>query len=155
MGAISIMNLIRIATALSTLGPIGYFGASGTVATIVTLPLVYWTHALIPSQQLYLGFIICMFAISISIVRHALKQFKRHEDPSEIVLDEVLGCLITFWGISLTSQSVLVGFLLFRALDIIKFGWVKQAESLADAWGVIGDDVVAALIANAILRLLF
>ena len=50
---------------------------------------------------------------------------------------------------------MLVGFLLFRALDIIKFGWVKQAESFADAWGVIGDDVVAALIANGILRLLF
>ncbi|EKD48766.1 MAG: Phosphatidylglycerophosphatase A [uncultured bacterium] len=149
------MNLIRITKLLSTLGPIGYFGASGTVATIVTLPLVYWSHAFIENQQLYFGFLFGMFVISISIVRYALKQFKRHEDPSEIVLDEVLGCLITFWGISLTSQSVLVGFLLFRALDIIKFGWVKQAESFADAWGVIGDDVVAALIANGILRLLF
>lgn len=149
------MNLIRIATALSTLGPIGYFGAPGTVATVVTLPFVFWTHAIIPSQRLYLGFIICMFALSMLIVRHALKQFKRQEDPSEIVLDEVLGCLLTFWGIALTPKSILVGFILFRALDIIKFGWVKKAESLADAWGVIGDDMVAALIANVILRMLF
>ena len=155
MGALSIMTIIRICTIISTLGSIGYFGASGTVATIVTLPLVYWTHDIIPSQRLYLGFIICAFAASMVIVKQALKQFKRHDDPSEIVLDEVLGCLLTFWGIPLTAQSVLVGFLLFRALDIIKFGWVKKAESLADAWGVIGDDMVAALIANAVLRLLF
>ncbi len=149
------MNFVRIATIISTLGPIGYFGASGTVATIATLPLVYFTHWAIPSQRLYLGFIICAFALSMIIVKKALTQFKRHDDPSEIVLDEVMGCLLTFWGIALNPKSMLIGFLLFRALDIIKFGWVKQAESLADAWGVIGDDMVAAFIANVILRILF
>jgi phosphatidylglycerophosphatase A len=149
------MTIIRICSVISTLGPIGYFGAPGTVATIVTLPLVYWTHSIIPSQRFYVGFIICAFVASMWIVKQALKNFKRHDDPSEIVLDEVLGCLLTFWGIALTPQSVLVGFLLFRALDIIKFGWVKKAESFADAWGVIGDDMVAALITNVVLRLLF
>ena len=149
------MTITRICTIISTLGPIGYFGAPGTVATMVTLPLVYWTHSIIPSQRWYLGFIIGMFVISMVIVQRALRNFKRHDDPSEIVLDEVMGCLLTFWGITLTTQSVLVGFLLFRALDIIKFGWVKKAESFADAWGVIGDDMVAALIANVVLRVLF
>lgn len=149
------MNFVRIATMISTLGPIGYFGGSGTVATIVTLPFVFWTHAEIPSQRIYLGFIVCMFVLSMILVHYALKNFKRHDDPSEIVLDEVMGCLLTFWGIALTPKSILVGFLLFRALDIIKFGLVKRAESFADAWGVIGDDMVAAIIANVILRMLF
>lgn len=149
------MNCVRIATIISTLGPIGYFGGSGTVATIVTLPFVFWTHTLIPSQRMYLVFIGGMFVFSLVLVHYALKTFKRHDDPSEIVLDEVMGCLLTFWGIMLTPQSLLVGFLLFRALDIIKFGLVKKAESFADAWGVIGDDMVAALIANLFLRMLF
>ena len=149
------MNIVRISTIISTLGPIGYVSASGTVATVVTLPLVYWTHALIPSQRFYLGFIIIFFALSMLLVTQALKNFKRHHDPSEIVLDEVIGCLLTFWGIALTPKSVLIGFILFRALDIIKFGWVRRAESWANAWGVIGDDIVAALVANLILRLLF
>lgn len=149
------MNLIKICTYIATLGPIGYFGASGTVATFVTLPLVYLLNSIIPSQRLYLGMIIITFALSMFIVSKALKNFKRHDDPSEIVLDEVMGCLLTFWGIALSPKSVLMGFLLFRALDIIKFGWVKKAESWADAWGVMGDDMVAALIANLLLRMLF
>ncbi len=149
------MNIVRISTIISTLGPVGYFGASGTVATIVTLPFVYWTHDVMPNQRLYLGFIVIAFFMSMLFVTQALKNFKRQDDPSEIVLDEVMGCFLTFWGIALTSKSVLIGFILFRTLDIIKFGWVKRAESWANAWGVIGDDMVAALIANLLLRILF
>lgn len=149
------MNMTRLCALISTLGPIGYFGASGTVATLVTLPFVYWTHTVLPVPRIYLGFIILFFVLSMLIVTEALKVFKRHDDPSEIVLDEVMGCLLTFWGIALTTKSIVIGFLLFRALDIIKFGWVKKAESWANAWGVMGDDIVAALIANVILRILF
>ena len=50
---------------------------------------------------------------------------------------------------------MVVGFVLFRLLDVIKFGWVKKAESLVDAWGIMADDVVAALIANLILRVMY
>ena len=149
------MKLVNVCKHIATLGPIGYSIASGTVATFVTIPFVYMLHDLIPSQRLYLGMIIIVFFASTAIVSQALKKFKRHDDPSEIVLDEVVGCIVTFWGIALTPKSVLVGFLLFRALDIVKFGWVKQAEDWADAWGVMGDDMVAALIANVLLRILF
>lgn len=149
------MNITRWCVRIATLGPVGYFGASGTVATILTLPLMYWFHVIIPDQRLYLGMVVCMLALSMVIITRALRNFKRHDDPSEIVLDEVVGCLFVFWGISLSTQSIVVGFLLFRALDIIKFGWVKKAEEWADAWGIMGDDMIAALLANIVLRLLF
>ena len=71
------MTIIRICTIISTLGSIGYFGASGTVATIVTLPLVYWTHDIIPSQRLYLGFIVCAFAASMWIEEEQQRWEKR------------------------------------------------------------------------------
>jgi Phosphatidylglycerophosphatase A and related proteins len=66
----------------------------------------------------------------------------------------MVGCLITFWGVVLTAQSMIIGFLLFRFFDIAKLGWIKRAEKFDRGWGVVADDVVAALCANIILRLL-
>ncbi len=149
------MNITNWCVRIATLGPVGYLGASGTIATILTVPAVYWISSIVSDQRLYLGMVVCMFALSMVIVTRAMRKFKRHDDPSEIVLDEVVGCLLVFWGIALSPKSVLVGFLLFRALDIIKFGLVKKAEELADAWGIMADDLVAALIANLVLRILF
>ena len=149
------MNITRMCTIIATLGPVGYFGASGTVATILALPLVYLLRAKFPSPHMYIVAAICLYFLSVVIVKKALHHIKRHNDPSEIVIDEVVGCILVFWGIPLIAKSIVVGWLIFRTLDIIKFGWVKRAESWANAWGVMGDDMVAALITNAILRLLF
>ncbi len=149
------MNIKTICTAIATLGPVGYFGASGTVATILALPLVYLLHTYFPQPSLYLAAVIVLYFMSVAIVKQALHHLKRRDDPSEIVLDEVIGCLLVFWGMCFTPKSIVVGALLFRMFDIIKFGWVKRAESWANAWGIMGDDMVAALMANLILRLLF
>ena len=40
---------------IATLGPIGYMNAPGTMASIATLPLVYWLHTIIPNQYIYLS----------------------------------------------------------------------------------------------------
>lgn len=139
---------------IATMGPIGYSVASGTVTSLLTLPLVYGLHALLVNQWIYLGVVVVLLLFGGVIISKALPAFNYHEDPSEIVFDEVVGCLLVFWGISLTPQSVLVGFLLFRALDIIKVGWIKKAEDLVGAWGVMGDDILAAMLTNIALRLL-
>ena len=140
---------------VSTLGPIGYFPASGTVATLITIPFVWWLNAVAPESLPYIGAVSIITCISFFVISKALPFFETSEDPSEIVLDEVVGCLIVFWSIHLTTESIIVGFILFRALDIIKFGLVKKAEKLVAAWGVMGDDIVAAVISNIILRMLF
>jgi phosphatidylglycerophosphatase A len=149
------MKLTRLCATIATLGPVGYFGASGTVATIITLPLVYLLHALSRNEYYYLIIALLLYMVSVLIVRYALFYMKNHHDPSEIVLDEVVGCIIVFWGIPLAAPTILVGFMLFRFLDIVKLGWIKKAEEWPDGWGVMGDDMVAAVITNVILRILF
>ncbi len=149
------MNITRWCVRIATLGPVGYLSASGTVTSLFTLPLVYWLHSFVTNQWIYLGVVAVLFMLGIALVSRALKDFKRQEDPSEIVFDELVGCLLVFWGITLSTQSLLVGFLLFRLLDITKIFWVKKAEDLVGSWGVMGDDIVAALLTNIVLRLLF
>lgn len=149
------MNITRWCMRIVALGPVGYFIASGTITTLLALPLVYWLHYFLTNQWVYLGVVIVLFMLGVALVSKALEAFKRREDPSEIVFDELVGCLLVFWGIALSTQSLLVGFLLFRALDIIKVGWIKKAEDFVGAWGVMSDDIVAALLTNIALRLLF
>ena len=147
--------MLSFYTFIATLGPIGYLTVPGTIATIVTIPLMFWLRMLFPSPFVYGGIVFLFLIVSLWVVHKARRYFKRHEDPPEIVIDEVVGCLITFWAIPLSTSSVIVGLLLFRFFDISKIGGAHYAERLNGSWGIVLDDVVAALISNMILRLLF
>jgi len=140
---------------VATLGPIGYLTAPGTIASIITIPGMFWLRTLFPSQQVYGGIVMVFLAASLYVVHKVRVHFKRHADPPEIVIDEVVGCLITFWAIPLCASSVIVGLLLFRFFDISKMGGIRYVERLNGSWGIVLDDVVAALISNIILRLIF
>ena len=142
-------------TFVATLGPIGYLTAPGTIASIVTIPGMFWLRMLFPSQQAYGSIVIVFLVASLYVVHKARTHFKRHEDPPEIVIDEVAGVLITFLAIPLSTSSVIVGLLLFRFFDIFKIGGIRYVERLNGCWGIVLDDVVAALMSNIILRLIF
>ncbi len=84
-------------------------------------------------------------------------------DPSEIVIDEVVGQWIALWPLSggLWYMGVdpwvfpwpgwVTGFLLFRLFDIWKPGPVGRADRRKDAFGVMMDDVVAGLMAAIVV----
>jgi phosphatidylglycerophosphatase A len=78
----------------------------------------------------------------------------KKQDPSEIVLDEVAGCLITFCTLPLTPMTIIIGFILFRFFDIVKPFFIKQCENLPGAFGIIADDIAAGVIAHGFLRLI-
>ena len=79
-----------------------------------------------------------------------------HEkDSHRIVLDEVVGFLITMVGIAHPSWAVLIiGFVLNRIFDIYKPFPLKSLEKIPGGWGVMLDDVGAGIYANLALRLL-
>ena len=137
---------------IATLGPVGYLTASGTVATMLTMPLMYLLRGWLPSE-LYLMLLIALLLIAVPIINSALDYFKEDQDPSQVVLDEVIGCLVTFYSIPLCWQTMLAGFLLFRLFDITKWFGIKKAEQLVGAWGVLIDDILAAILANVIIQL--
>lgn len=149
------MNLSRIGVFLATLGPVGYLPAPGTVATFLTIPVVFGLRSCLPDQAIFGWFLCGIFLCSLALVHYAAPEFKKSEDPSEIVLDEVVGCLLTFWSIPLSAVSVTTGFVLFRLLDISKIIGIKYVERLPGGLGIMMDDVIAAAVANIILRLIF
>lgn len=135
----------------ATLGPIGYLPASGTIATLVTAIAIFfvpYTFGWWYLQFLVLGYVCSYFFINKILV------YFIEDDPSQIVLDEVLGCLVTFYAIPISGLSLFIGFILFRFFDITKFGPVGWLEKIKGASGIILDDVAAGIVSNIILRLI-
>lgn len=139
--------LVRIATQ----GFIGQGGAPGTVATALAIPVVIALHVISGSWMHYSMISVFLLCIGSLIVHYALPAFDE-EDPSPIVLDEMVCFLFVFVGVPVTFFSVLWGFGLFRFFDIVKPFGIKQAERLSGVYGVMADDLLAALLSNIILR---
>jgi len=80
------------------------------------------------------------------------------KDPKQFVLDEAVGQMIACLGALPMWQAswnlwinIAAAFVLFRLLDIIKPPPIRQAERLPGGWGIMADDLVAAIIAGAIV----
>ena len=80
-----------------------------------------------------------------------------NSDPSQAVVDEVQGQLITFLFIPFTYswKYVLAGFLLFRLFDIWKPYPIDDLQDLPAGIGVCADDIVAGVYAGVCLSIIY
>lgn len=113
--------------------------------------LVAAIHALIP-LALLLFCLVGIWSAGRSI------QLLGNDDPSEAVVDEVMGQLITFLFIPFIPFSfgwpfILAGFLLFRLFDIWKPFPVRTLEMLPSGLGICADDIVAGVYAGICLAI--
>jgi phosphatidylglycerophosphatase A len=76
------------------------------------------------------------------------------KDPQFVVIDEVAGQLLTLVAAPLHWKSLLAGFILFRAFDILKPPPVRQLERIPGGAGIMLDDVGAGLYAFIVMHLL-
>ena len=82
-------------------------------------------------------------------------------DAHPIVLDEVVGMMVTMCGVPAIGNgqppyaiALVAGFVVFRIFDIWKPWPVHQAQALPGAYGVVTDDVLAGIYSNLFLQLL-
>jgi phosphatidylglycerophosphatase A len=145
----------RLAVFLATAGYTGYFPiAPGTVGSAVGLlvyGLLWWAqHPVPPAVEVIL--ILSLFAVGVWAGTTAERYFGGI-DPGPIVLDEVVGMLITLAFIPVGLSGAIAGFFLFRIFDVIKPFPARRLEALHGGLGVMADDAMAALYANVSLRL--
>jgi phosphatidylglycerophosphatase A len=74
------------------------------------------------------------------------------KDPQFVVIDEVAGQLVTLIAAPITWQSLLLGFILFRAFDIVKPPPIRRLELLPEGVGIVVDDVGAGLYGLAVMQ---
>ena len=140
------------AWAVATFLGVGHFPfASGTVATAAAIPLYLALHAA-GGKLLVAGAAVAVTFAGVAAAGALERQLGYH-DPSEVVVDEVAGTLITVLWLDPSIAAVAGGFFLFRAFDVLKPWPASRAERLPGGWGIMADDVICGLLANVILRL--
>jgi len=72
-------------------------------------------------------------------------------DPGYIVIDEVVGMLVTLAFLPVTAIGILVAFLLFRLFDVVKPWPARRFERLHGGLGVMLDDVMAGIYAHLVM----
>jgi phosphatidylglycerophosphatase A len=139
----------RVGLALATVGGIGYVPvAPGTFGSAAGL-LLWW---LLPaSTAIQAVAIVAIFVVGSWGGNIAEHHFGR-TDPGQVVIDEVMGMLITLFMNPVGWAGALAGFLLFRVFDVIKPYPANKLEQLHGGVGVMADDAMAAVYANLVLR---
>jgi phosphatidylglycerophosphatase A len=145
----------RLAAFIATAGGAGFLPkAPGTAGSAVGVLVYLGMNAAGASAYFVHAILLLLFAGIIAAQR--VETFWGH-DSQRIVIDEVIGQMITFClaGVPRLSWiSVIAGFALFRIFDIVKPFPVRHLERLPGGAGVIADDVGAGLYALAGLTLL-
>jgi len=143
----------RLSVAVATALGVGYVpfapGTFGSLAGLVVFAGVRATGQ--PAVEL--AAIVAVFFTGVWAATAAETHFG-HIDPGPVVIDEVLGMLVTLTLLPVSMTGVLVGFVLFRIFDVIKPPPCNRLEALPGGWGVMCDDFMAAVYAHVCVRVL-
>jgi phosphatidylglycerophosphatase A len=141
----------RLALFIATCGYCGYFPlAPGTVGSAAGVALFYAIRAT-GSTSLEIGAIIVVLVLGLWSGTVAEEHFGGI-DPGPVVIDEVAGMLITLALLPVNATGVIVAFVIFRILDVIKPWPAGRFEALPGGLGVMADDTMAAIYGNLIMR---
>jgi len=125
--------------------------APGTLGTLLVIPVYYFFSNI--SSPIYEITLIGFFFLSVWISENA-EIFFGKKDDQRIVIDEMVGFLITMLWVPKATHFIIIGFFLFRLFDILKPFPIRRLEKrLKGGYGVVLDDVMAGVYANIILHL--
>lgn len=123
--------------------------APGTAGSLVGI-FIY----LIPGIEqpiILISLSILFFIIGIVTSSHLEK--KLGDDPSIVVIDEIVGMWVSLLFLPKQLAVYIGAFLLFRLFDIVKPPPARQVEHLNGGWGIMLDDVFAGIYANIIMQI--
>ena len=112
--------------------------------------MLYWLF--FPSLGVleWLGVLLVAVVIGVYSAGRAAPEWGK--DPRQVVIDEGVGFLFAVAFLPPSAGTVIAGFFVFRAFDIVKPPPARQLEALRGGWGIVADDVVAGLYSNVVIR---
>ena len=144
--------MTRAAVFIATFGYIGYAPiAPGTFGSAAGLALFFLLR-LTGLPWIEPVTIVALFAMG-SWAGNIAERYFGGIDPGPVVIDEVLGMLVTLMFVPVSWAGAIAGFLIFRVLDVVKPWPARQMESLHGGIGVMADDAMAAVYGNMLMWL--
>lgn len=126
--------------------------APGTLGSLLGIPIWFVLSKFAPLVSIVFLALFIPFAIWAA---HVSAKHLNRKDPGCIVIDEMVGMVITLAGLPFHWITCVFGFFLFRVLDILKpfpIRWLDQ--NISGGSGIVLDDVLAGIIGNITLRIL-
>lgn len=144
--------MIKLHQILTSFFGIGFIvKGGGTVAAMATSFL--WFVAIADSSSL-VAILSTILVIVYGIWGANQVEKDWGKDSSKVVIDEVAGMMVALLFVPITITNCLVALALFRFFDIAKPLLISKLESWPKGWGVMSDDILAGIYANAFLQLL-
>lgn len=107
-----------------------------------------------PSQWILIGGLVAFSVMCVALGGWA-QDFLGRKDPGPVVVDEGAGiCLTLLYQPHYGAWAIVIGFVAFRLFDITKPPPARQLEKLPAGWGILADDLAAAVYANVLCQLL-
>ena len=126
--------------------------APGTWGSLVGVLLVFLLNNL--SLQIYLSVVAGLFIVG-SFVAGEAEKILDNRDPGVVVIDEIVGMLITMIAVPVAPLTMVLGFILFRVFDIAKpFPVNFFDQHFHGGLGIMLDDVVAGIYSLIIMQLI-
>lgn len=144
----------RVALFVATAGYSGYFPiAPGTVGSAVGVVL-WWGMRLAGAGAATELLVAALLLVVGAACATAAERHLGTTDPGPVVIDEVMGTLVTLIAAPYSVTAALTGFLIFRVFDIVKPPPARQLERAHGGWGIMLDDLAAAVYAWLTLQAL-
>jgi len=124
--------------------------APGTMGTLVAFLL----YAILPTSVTFYWLLILCLVIGGTIICHQAENILGRVDAPEIVIDEICGYFIAMAFLPKSLGLMIVGFIIYRLLDVIKIYPMKKFEVIAGGLGIMLDDIYAGVITNLILHII-
>ena len=138
----------RLAMFLATAGYVGFFPiAPGTAGSAAGLLVYVLDSRGAQSGSIELAAIAVILVVGIWAADVVERQLGK--DPGPVVIDEVLGMLVTLALLDVTIAGAIVGFFVFRVLDVLKPYPAGRLEHLHGGPGIMLDDAMAGIYANS------
>lgn len=124
--------------------------APGTFGTLAALPIFAVISGF--GTPIYLIVCLALFGIGVAIAGRSARDLGL-EDPSGIVIDEIIGFLVTLAAAPPSWTAVMLGFVLFRLFDIVKPWPISVLDrQVKGGLGIMLDDLVAGMAAGLSLH---
>ncbi|SVD29845.1 uncharacterized protein METZ01_LOCUS382699 [marine metagenome] len=139
------MTAERVIATCFYLGKLPYApGSAGSLGALILwffLPLDFLIHSIM---------ILILFIVGVYSSKKVEEELET-DDPSEIVIDEVVGMGISLFMLPHSVILYFLAFCIFRVFDIFKPSFIFHVQNLPGGWGVMLDDVLAGVFTLTII----
>ena len=126
--------------------------APGTLGTIIALAIYILEYLIFGNLSWIVNLVVVLVMLypSIKLGDEGEAYFGK-KDPSEVVLDEVIGYWVSVLLYPFNWKIAILAFFIFRITDIVKPYPINTLQKLEGGLGIVIDDIIAGVYTNLII----